>query len=140
MPEEKASFVPARIRQQGSRELAIRWSDGAESVYDVRALRLACGCAQCVDEVSGQKILREDRVPQDVRPLRIHDVGNYAISVVWSDGHDTGIYSFEYLRRLCPCCAATGAFRRRTVASATPGRVVDGLDRMADEPFVDHLA
>jgi DUF971 family protein len=94
------SISPAEIRQAGPRELAIRWADGRESVYDVRTLRLACGCARCVDEWSGDGLLDPASVPEDVRPLRIEPVGRYAIQIAWSDGHDTGIYPFARLRAL----------------------------------------
>jgi ATP-binding protein involved in chromosome partitioning len=92
--------TPEGIRQRGPRELAITWRDGLESVYSVRELRLACGCAACVDEWSGEGRLDPDSVPADVRPLRIESVGRYAIQVTWSDGHATGIYTFERLREL----------------------------------------
>jgi len=81
-------------------ELGIVWSDGHESYFAGHALRCACACASCVDEVSGAKLLRDERVPADVHPVEIHPVGNYAISIRWSDGHATGIYSFERLREL----------------------------------------
>lgn len=93
-------ITPVKIQQAGSRELAIRWSDGRESVYDVRDLRLACGCATCVDEWSGNGLLDPASVPADVRPLKIEPVGRYAIQISWSDGHSTGIYPFARLREL----------------------------------------
>jgi DUF971 family protein len=92
--------TPTEIRQKGPREFAIHWADGAESVFDVRALRLACGCAECVDEWTGAERLDPDDVPEDVRPIRIESVGRYAIQIFWSDGHETGIYPFERLRSL----------------------------------------
>jgi DUF971 family protein len=98
-PDAKAA-VPTAIRQQGERELAISWADGAQSVFDVRALRLACACAQCVDEWTGEGRLDPASVPEDVRPVRIDPVGRYAIQIHWSDGHDTGIYPFRRLREL----------------------------------------
>jgi DUF971 family protein len=54
--------------------------------------------------MSGKKVLEDDSVPEDVRPLEVRPVGHYAVTIRWSDGHDTGIYSFERLRRICPCC------------------------------------
>ena len=66
----------------------------------VRELRLACGCAQCVDEWSGEGRLDESAVPEDVHPLRIEPVGRYAIQIAWSDGHASGIYPFRRLREL----------------------------------------
>jgi len=97
--------TPRSIGQKGPRTLAITWSDGHESEYDVRALRLACGCAECVDEWSGEGRLEDTAVPQDVAPVRIQPVGRYAIQIEWSDGHATGIYPFRRLRELCGCAA-----------------------------------
>src|SRR5438093_12047382 len=57
----------------------------------------------CIDEISGNKRLREESISKDVRPLSIDPVGRYAIRFHWSDGHSTGIYTFEHLRELCPC-------------------------------------
>jgi DUF971 family protein len=85
-------------------ELGIVWEDGHESYYPGRTLRCACPCAQCVDEMSGHKLLQDEAVPEDIQLLEIQPVGHYAIAVRWSDGHDTGIFAFERLRRLCPCC------------------------------------
>lgn len=92
--------TPTQIQQHDPRTLAIAWADGAESLIDVRALRLACGCAVCVDEWSGQPLLAPESVPVDIAPVGIQPVGRYAIQIQWSDGHDTGIYPFERLRGL----------------------------------------
>lgn len=89
-------------------EIGVVWDDGHESFYPAHDLRCACPCAGCVDEMTGRKTLRDESVPQDVRAARITPVGRYAITILWSDGHDTGIYSFETLRRLCPCGNCTG--------------------------------
>ena len=97
--------TPASIAQAGPDTLRIVWTDGHESVYPVRLLRLACRCAHCVDEHTGRPLLRAESVPLDVRPVRISGVGRYALAFAWSDGHDSGIYTFENLRELCPCCA-----------------------------------
>ena len=100
MSSDETRHTPRRIAQQGPRQLAIVWADGVESVYDVRALRLACGCATCVDEWTGHGRLDPETVPEDVHPRQIKPVGRYAIQIDWSDGHDTGIYPFERLREL----------------------------------------
>jgi ATP-binding protein involved in chromosome partitioning len=92
--------TPRGIRQAGPRQLSITWQDGRESLLDVREVRLACGCAVCVDEWSGEERLDPASVPEDVHPVRIEPVGRYAIQVVWSDGHETGIYPFRRLREL----------------------------------------
>jgi len=91
---------PTGIRQAGPRELAIDWSDGERSVLDVVGLRRACRCAVCIDEWTGGQILQPDQVPEDVRPRRIDLVGRYALSIDWSDGHSSGIYTFDLLRKL----------------------------------------
>jgi len=92
--------VPREIRQPTRQKLAIRWSDGKESVLDAYRLRLECPCAECVDESTGRKKLDPASVPADVWPTSLHPVGRYAMSFVWSDGHSSGIYTHEHLRRL----------------------------------------
>ena len=95
--------------------LLIEWdATGHEAFYPARDLRLACPCAACVDEMSGRPLLEPATVPADVRPLSLALVGAYGLKVQWSDGHGTGIYTFQRLRASCPCeaCLATRAGRR----------------------------
>lgn len=80
--------------------LRILWEDGFVTLHAPRALRVRCPCAACVDEMTGRRILRDQDVPEDVHPTAIHYVGRYALQFVWSDGHDTGFYPFDFLRRL----------------------------------------
>ena len=70
--------------------LRIQWTKEHESVFSPRELRLACPCS-------------EEQVHQNIYPLSIEYVGNYAIQFSWSDGHNTGIYSFDLLRSMCSC-------------------------------------
>jgi DUF971 family protein len=99
MPDPRVT--PAEVGPDESGALlSIRWKDGVESLYRPRDLRLACPCAGCVDEMTGLRTLRPKDVNDDVHPLSIHYVGRYALQFVWSDGHQTGIYPFDYLRRL----------------------------------------
>ncbi|PIQ85184.1 MAG: hypothetical protein COV74_09500 [Candidatus Omnitrophica bacterium CG11_big_fil_rev_8_21_14_0_20_45_26] len=98
--ENKVAVKPIEIKQLGEQELGIQWSDGHLSLFQVRDLRLKCRCAVCVDEWSGEKIMKEKEVPQDVKPVSIETVGRYGLRVVWSDGHQTGIYTYDYLRQL----------------------------------------
>jgi ATP-binding protein involved in chromosome partitioning len=92
--------VPKRVFQKDKKTLAIAWSDGVESHFDVRELRLACPCASCRDELTGERILDPGRVPEDVHPVTVGSVGNYGLKIRWSDGHETGIYSYDRLREL----------------------------------------
>jgi DUF971 family protein len=91
---------PLEIGRANQHDLRVRWNDGGESIYAARRLRLACPCAMCVDENTGLRILREPGVPLDVHPLKIEPVGRYAIAIHWSDGHNTGIYTWEKLDEL----------------------------------------
>lgn len=92
--------VPAGLRRRDAKTLTILWEDGERHDFDVRALRLACPCARCIDEMSGRPLLDPASVPQDIVPREIHSVGAYAIGIGWSDGHASGIYAFETLRAL----------------------------------------
>ena len=92
--------TPIGFRQRDPRTLSVLWEDGRRDDFDVRDLRLACRCALCVEEMSGRPLLDPTSVRFDVTPRAITSVGHYAITVNWSDGHSTGIYSFDYLRPL----------------------------------------
>jgi ATP-binding protein involved in chromosome partitioning len=88
-------------------KITFKWPDGHETVFPARDLRLACRCASCVEETSGKPLLDPALVPESIRAKQIELVGQYGISVHWSDGHSTGIYSFRDLRARCPCPACT---------------------------------
>jgi ATP-binding protein involved in chromosome partitioning len=118
---------PAEITQPSKTEVRIVWKDGHESLYPGRALRAACSCAGCVDELSGSKRLHEAFLPQDIYPLAIEPVGRYAIRFRWSDGHSTGIYTFEHLRELCPCPICAGKERTEQEPATPPQRVAERL-------------
>jgi DUF971 family protein len=95
-----AQPTPREIARANQHDIRVVWNDGAEKIYPARALRLKCPCAMCVDENTGLRILKEPGVPLDVHPERIEAVGRYAIAIQWSDGHNTGIYTWEYLHEL----------------------------------------
>jgi len=100
----RSQALPAHVGpNEDGTALVIEWKDGHVSEYAPRALRLACPCAGCVDEMTGRRTLDPGSVNAGVHPLQIGYVGRYALGFQWSDGHSTGIYPFEYLRRLCPC-------------------------------------
>ncbi len=104
MRQPDPSIHPAELGPSpDSSHLRIRWGDDHVSDFPPRYLRITCPCAGCVDEFTGERILDADSVPEGIHPLAIHYVGRYAIRFDWSDGHGTGIFPFDYLRRLCPC-------------------------------------
>lgn len=80
--------------------IVIQWQNGTDLEYDFRGLRLSCPCAMCIDENTGEKLLRPAMVPVDVSAISIESVGHYALKFTWSDGHSTGIYPFELLRHI----------------------------------------
>jgi ATP-binding protein involved in chromosome partitioning len=81
-------------------DLTIEWKDGTISHYPFTALRDVCPCAACVDELTGRKTLDPKTIPADIHIRKCEYVGNYAIRIDWSDRHNTGIYSFRFLRDL----------------------------------------
>ena len=84
--------------------LLIEWdAAGHQGFYPARELRLACPCAACVDEMSGRQLLDPAGVAPSVRPVSLELVGAYGLRVNWSDGHATGIYTFDRLRAACTC-------------------------------------
>jgi DUF971 family protein len=91
-------------------ELIIVWEDGHESRYPLPGLRAACPCAECRGGHEGMggpvtpDLMTSRRIEGPAGELvSLESVGNYALLPVWADGHRYGIYSWEMLRRLCPC-------------------------------------
>lgn len=91
---------PRQIIEESDSELSINWSDEAETKYNAADLRRACPCAGCINEWTGEKMLKAENVADDLSFSSISIVGRYALNFHFSDGHDTGIYSFDYLRKL----------------------------------------
>jgi len=91
---------PTEIIEESDSEVSIKWSDDAETKYDAANLRRACPCAGCVHEWTGEKILKAENIADGLTFSSIGIVGRYALNFIFSDGHDTGIYTFNYLRQL----------------------------------------
>ena len=102
-------LAPLQLKQLSPSMLGIRWNDGHDSIYKVRNIRLECRCANCVDEWTRAKLLKDESVPQDIKPKKIESIGRYALKIQWSDGHDTGFYTFDQLRAQCECPACKSA-------------------------------
>ena len=101
--------TPVEIRKQGAERLRITWADGHAGEYPARYLRGRCPCARCVDEDTGRRVVGEAEVAADVGLAKLQLVGNYAVQIHFSDGHGTGLYAFDHLRRLCPCAECGGS-------------------------------
>jgi DUF971 family protein len=99
---------PMQLERREGDRLLIAWSDGQRRLYRPAELRKACPCATCrekraAEETDKMKSLLKVISPEEARPLTIagmEPVGNYAYKVLFSDGHDTGIFTFEALRGL----------------------------------------
>lgn len=94
---------PVDIQPIGA-ELAIKWDDGSESYIPLQKLRRACPCAGCKGEsdIMGNLYKGPDQLltPPAFQLRVLNPVGTYALQPVWADGHATGIYSFDYLRKV----------------------------------------
>ena len=95
------AIEPREIKHQDDYTLRITWGDGRECTYRAASLRRACPCAQCVNEWTGERVLKADSIDEELQISDLSVVGRYALNFRWSDGHETGIYSFKYLRELC---------------------------------------
>jgi DUF971 family protein len=95
------AIEPREIMQEGEAGLRITWADERVCHYLAAPLRRACPCAQCVNEWTGQRTLQPEAIADAVAIADVSVVGRYALNFRWTDGHETGIYSFHYLRELC---------------------------------------
>jgi len=105
----------------------IAWADGHTSHFDFAFLRENCPCATCNDERGKKESQRAMNLPASpllpiykpkARAQSATQVGNYAIQINFTDGHSTGIFSYDYLRSMCPCAECARAFRDSSAASA----------------------
>jgi DUF971 family protein len=96
------SFQPINIQMVGA-ELAVAWEDGKESYFTLEFFRRACPCATCSGEPDATGRIEKPRVTYHENSFHIRKfqlVGGYALQPTWEDGHSTGLYSWQYLRRL----------------------------------------
>jgi DUF971 family protein len=91
---------PSDLAFDNDGNLMVRWDDGKESKFAPRWLRARCPCAECVEEWSGKRVVGDAQVRDDIKPRGMHQVGRYAMQIEWSDSHNSGIYSWEYLLKL----------------------------------------
>lgn len=93
---------PIQIIEESDSEVSITWSDDSESRFTAAQLRRACPCAGCVNEWTGEKMLDPAKIADDLTFKKVALVGRYALNFQFSDGHETGIFSFKYLRESIP--------------------------------------
>lgn len=113
LPEDAVTPKKVRVMKTEGTGVAIEWKDGHASEWSFAWLRNACPCATCHEEreQSGRKPGDPKPKPQTllvmyeapVRPVEVTPVGKYAMKFKWTDGHESGIYSWEYLRHVCQC-------------------------------------
>jgi DUF971 family protein len=104
---------PEHIAISKSKGIQIDWKDGHHSQYALGYLRDECPCATCTGAHGTEPQKSDYSKPKPAAPfqmftpaikiLNVEQVGHYAIKIDWSDGHNTGIYSFEHLRKICSC-------------------------------------
>jgi DUF971 family protein len=95
---------------RGKKELSVTWDDDHFSLYPFSLLRAGCPCAECrgghdrMGDIPDPSVFSID-LPESpaTRITNVLQVGSYGITPVWEDGHDAGIYKWDYLRALCPC-------------------------------------
>jgi DUF971 family protein len=101
LQKKAAAEPPEAVDVTPEGALRILWPGGPEVTVPALRMRDACPCAGCVEEGTGRKILDAATIPADIHPEEILPVGSYAVQIRWSDGHSTGIYSWETLRAAC---------------------------------------
>ena len=104
--------LPLEVVGRGQSQIDITWEDDHVSHYTARELRIACRCASCIEEMTGRQLLAPDSIAEAIVATDIQLVGQYALAIVFSDGHATGIYNFRDLRENCRC-AECSALRGR---------------------------
>jgi len=82
------------------KNITLGWDDGSQITVSNRDVRLSCQCAFCINEITGEKILKESDVKEDIAPIEITPLGNYAIGITWNDRHSSGIYPYTHIKKL----------------------------------------
>jgi ATP-binding protein involved in chromosome partitioning len=90
--------MPIEIIGLGKGEVRFVWDEDDEQTFSARELRIACTCAHCQSEATGERLLEPSTVPEDITVTHMDLVGNYGVNIHFSDGHTTGIFRFRALR------------------------------------------
>ncbi len=119
-PRKKPNSIKVHVSSGAG--VDITWADGHSSHYEFTYLREECPCATCNDlrekkqslDATAPTLTSSPALPMfkpKPRAKAATQVGNYAIQISFSDGHSTGIYSYDHLRSICPCAECAKAFR-----------------------------
>ncbi len=104
-PREKPALpkahIPTRIEGLSPTEMRLDWNTGESFALSYFELRFECPCAGCVDEHSGRRTLERDSISPTIKPVAASTVGQYAVAIRWTDGHQTGMYHYDRLFELC---------------------------------------
>lgn len=93
--------TPENVRaHQEEGVLELVWSTDLISRIPFATIRRACPCASCVDENTGRQILQPESISEKIKAETVQLAGNYALKIGWSDGHDTGLFTWDHLMRL----------------------------------------
>jgi DUF971 family protein len=85
------------VKYNKGKGIIITYKNGTSDIVDPADLRRRCSCASCKDEYTGEPILKPEQVKDDIEPVSIEKMGNYAVAITWSDGHDSSIYPYNKL-------------------------------------------
>jgi len=99
--ETSALKIPVKIEPFNQWEIYFSWNDGTAYSLSSQELRFQCPCAGCVDEHTGQRILKRESIASDIKPTGMAVIGRYALQISWSDKHQTGMYHFDRVYELC---------------------------------------
>jgi DUF971 family protein len=121
--DHRKNPTSVKIHVSSGTGVDITWADGHNSHYDFAYLREECPCATC-NETRSKKDAEPAATPVMIsspalpmfkpkpRAQKATQVGNYAVQITFTDGHATGIYSYDHLRNICPCSECAKAFRK----------------------------
>jgi len=100
--KRRAESVPHPEVKTVNKKLIIDWKDGTISDISLVELRRSCRCAYCVDELTGEPLLKPEQVAEDIKIEQFQPLGHYALSIFWSDGHTSSIYPWDFLKKIAP--------------------------------------
>lgn len=93
-------IFPTKFQKISGTQMRVEWNSGESTVFDFKPLRFFCRCAECVDEWTRERRVKFENIPADIAPVKLENVGRYAVQIEWTDGHRAGIYPYDLLYHL----------------------------------------